>query len=1117
MSVTQGSTIAAADYNSIRDIILQVLNPSATGYGDNLVDSTVATTNMVASVDHWLSLHLDINNVYKHQTGSDVPFPPPSNSDVISASYLNTLESTANTVVTGNVFQSHPTQLAVQTTAPVIFAEPWDATITLDSFYTWDTELEAHYSFNLGGKLSATIGYSGDPASAEDSSYIDFVNHVQTIIRTEYTRSNWINNMPATSEAAYTTASGQFIANITCSKVTDGETANRAIKLTVSIIPPAGIAAMNIDATVIRDLYYSTDAIQAPMPDAGEARKILSISPSNYTFSFKAGNTSDPQLVTISNAGSEIVSITGIVPTNIGANGFVVSNGTTAPPVYPINIEGNSSTSVSLLYSAPVKTANAIGTFTNNFKVLSNNDRGNLTVPVTVNVLSPTFDFSLFPVDYNNPYYYSHWQTEFSLSSAQVTLGQSIANTYYLPNTDFGVINGARRYGLYRKPDADGLNFWVGFMNSNPGMTVPQLAPYFFASVSSSNSDRDRSLTSNKQFDSGYGYGDFYDRSAINYEVNSSIVKNVKYVILTQFGRIDSFTSVLSNQSFNGSASAEAAAAFTVANQPDGPWISFSPIQVSTIGSYSTDVTVTVTGVDLSGVVTVVEHTATLTLNVTALADGNLVNWVSGTESNNGVMGMSYDRIGGKLYLTIGIGMGGDGTAKLSDNGYSRADVNVNNLGITADSKYTDQWSNEPLYRITNPGWSSFVNTYSVWVKNPVTDPTRPMGANLTRTYYFRAPAGVYNWEYSIDDSGGFEINGVPVRYDTQVLTGSVTGTVALDNRDVHTIKFIVNNLNNIWTGNPGRIAINIKNALGVSVWSTLVPVRDNPPYLNWAEVYRIPIEPNTAKTYHSGKYLVKNSYAVDALPTGYFTYSDYFGTPNASNVRSIVSVTSDTSGNLSFIWNNLYTTSGNAVEDVTLNNIQYLPYYFSYKDSRKYNIAPANVNRTTQMLSGMTLKSVLTTTVNAPGYASIECSSVPYGYPGNAYIKINNNIVWEGQPRGHTLAVINPSTFVVEGPIQNFDTYGSGDGAFYQALNNVSDGKIIAFCTYDACQLSYNTRNLLYSKFNALDQNSTWVAPGPSTPTFRRSHNFIGRAGGYGFGAVEVISYQPQTTEKSL
>lgn len=108
-------------------------------------------------------------------------------------------------------------------------------------------------------------------------------------------------------------------------------------------------------------------------------------------------------------------------------------------------------------------------------------------------------------------YDYTTWATEFNLTADQVKLAKKIADTYYLSNNYFGIVNGSPRWALYRSPDAAGLEFWTIRAQTQYAGNVSALASEFF-SLSNSSADGIRSLTGTKDFDAGWNLSAFYDR-----------------------------------------------------------------------------------------------------------------------------------------------------------------------------------------------------------------------------------------------------------------------------------------------------------------------------------------------------------------------------------------------------------------------------------------------------------------------------------------------------------------------------------------------------------------------------------------------------------------------------
>lgn len=993
MTVSAGSAITTSSYNNIRSTISQILNPSVTGYGPGLLESTTATLNMTASAQHWQALYNDVNKSIKHQTGSNIPgISAPSTNQIITANFVNTLANSA-TIAVLNSTTVHPSQLEAIVSATLFTSTVWTSYLSSNRVYQWDSSLEANYHFNLGGYISTNFLAQGTASNAADADFAIFINNSKnSAIGGAYNRAKWLGPWSTTSTSYSTsTVTGVFTATVSYTRASDSVTVVSQIDV------PGGLSGINLLPITSSTLYVSTDAIGANRPSLATGRRLLTYN-SLAPFNFGAGQRSNPQFLTLNNIGPEPISVTGITPSQNGVLGYVVSSATnltsdTPNVVYlttPFTVAAGSSVDTVVYYSQPLQGVQQKGTFYNSITILSNSDRPRQVVDTVQNVGTSTFDFNLNKIDTSQTYTYVDWQAEYSLSSANRILGQNIANTYYLSNTYFGFIGGKERWGLFRKPDAEGLKFWVDYTNSVAGGNFAIIAEAFFGAVDAATIDANRSLTPNKDFFNGFGYGDFSDRAKIDTTLTGGVNKEYIYLIEPKFGVIDrsqaggkGYIVSLSNQQYNGSPSAEAVAAFQVTNSNlSGPTLTFSPYLVNNTGTYSTDLTVTVYGIDLDGSPANTTKTVNASLSLTDLSDGNLVQWVSGIEEDNAIMGMSYDRIGGQLVLTIGVGSGSDSSPTLDQNNYLPSFVDVNNLGVTADVKWGqfDNGYGLPMYKTTwTSGWGSFMQTYGVWPVNPVyQEPggSYPWGSYITYRYKFVAPGtGLYTIEFSVDNTGYIAIDGSIVVDRTSPNSAnhnvSHLGTINLDEGTHEIVLQIRNTVQDF--NNPGGVAATIKNPSMNIVWSTLDLVRSSAPYLYWPEVYRIPIEAGQSKTYDVKNYLVKNSFPINAYPTGYYKYGDYFGSPGTSDIGNLLSVTSDGLGNLTFNWKPLAQLSSNESVNRTLIGLTNLPFYYSYFGSRKKNVGnPDNQHAgpNTLKLIGMTTQAVNTISVPTPGYS---------------------------------------------------------------------------------------------------------------------------------------------------
>lgn len=124
--------------------------------------------------------------------------------------------------------------------------------------------------------------------------------------------------------------------------------------------------------------------------------------------------------------------------------------------------------------------------------------------------------------------------------------------------------------------------------------------------------------------------------------------------------------------------------------------VKFNPNEVGNVnGTYISTVTVTANG----GTVEIIN---TGTVNIDHTANKNLTTWSSPASHYNSIIGMSYDLYDNQRILTIGVGMGADGSPIYGDGGNIYVDSNALGLGAeTLDLPYAF-WAN--VYRIPFTG-----------------------------------------------------------------------------------------------------------------------------------------------------------------------------------------------------------------------------------------------------------------------------------------------------------------------------------------------------------------------------------------------------------------------------
>lgn len=407
--------------------------------------------------------------------------------------------------------------------------------------------------------------------------------------------------------------------------------------------------------------------------------------------------------------------------------------------------------------------------------------------------------------------------------------------------------------------------------------------------------------------------------------------------------------------------------------------VTFTPTNDTNTAAYSAVLTVTSTEPGSTSVT----KTAIMSVNYSRPANANLGTWLSTAAQYNSIVGISYDRISGEQYLTVGIGTGADGGSPLTN-------TNVGNLGITADTNYS-KTIGTALYRMRSySGHIQFLKDYGVWIRPDLGDAASldPVNSELSRSYTFTVPESkIYSWVFSVDDYAYFTIDGVIQgnlntrnRGNPNYWNRTQTSTVYLAS-GTHTIKFYVTN-----AGSNAGIAIRLYDPALPSVpdydiWSTLKPVRPYSPYPYWNQVFRIPLT-GGANTYQlTREYCVKD--------TGPVSWSDYF--------NPFITITDNGSTNLGITFNQQYNNS-----DSTIVALPYSPYYYVNSADpavgvRTVNLDDGIVNGVpgqTQFFTGFTVVrsagNIVTSVIPAtrltqpyPGYGYVAPDPYVYVYDG--------------------------------------------------------------------------------------------------------------------------------------
>jgi hypothetical protein len=116
-----------------------------------------------------------------------------------------------------------------------------------------------------------------------------------------------------------------------------------------------------------------------------------------------------------------------------------------------------------------------------------------------------------------------------------------------------------------------------------------------------------------------------------------------------------------------------------------------------------------------------------------------------------------------------------------------------------------------------------------------------------------------------------------------------------------------------------------------------------------------------------------------------------------------------------------------------------------------------------------------------------------------DSYFKVNGTKVNYTFTRGHSVLVLNPTTFAIESS-NTYDTYGAGNSQQLKtALQNIPTGKLVCIGSFDATSLDQSTRDYINQQFKTT-RTETWV---PS----RITHTVIGVKGNPYVKPIEVVT----------
>ncbi len=202
--LVSGTTILAEDYNTIYDIIAEVIGPGENGYGFGFTNGWAVSDNDIIRAWHMRGLQADINTAFKHitnnYTATDIVT---TGTTIVGASLYNRLYD-ASQYILANRYTCHPEQYFVDPdTGANINTTEGTSTRTLSwgippaneiehkvNAY-WASRLVRRYFFNAGGVFEWRAGHNGQsmtglPLNDLDAAWANFIEYWQA------TQGSWV-------------------------------------------------------------------------------------------------------------------------------------------------------------------------------------------------------------------------------------------------------------------------------------------------------------------------------------------------------------------------------------------------------------------------------------------------------------------------------------------------------------------------------------------------------------------------------------------------------------------------------------------------------------------------------------------------------------------------------------------------------------------------------------------------------------------------------------------------------------------------------------------------------------------------------------------------------------
>jgi hypothetical protein len=181
--MTTGAQIAATQYNSIRNTVLDILGSGSgnRGYGQTIQSSPVFTGNIITKAQ-WDALRYDILNIKIHQDGVSPNLAEPTSGLPIryGAGYPNNNFDFVMAGAINNRFNIGNGQSVLSTKATRTFTSTWSASATTELTVSFATADDARYFFNSGGKITFTSTRTSGSATSQNNAWTNTLSQAGT-------------------------------------------------------------------------------------------------------------------------------------------------------------------------------------------------------------------------------------------------------------------------------------------------------------------------------------------------------------------------------------------------------------------------------------------------------------------------------------------------------------------------------------------------------------------------------------------------------------------------------------------------------------------------------------------------------------------------------------------------------------------------------------------------------------------------------------------------------------------------------------------------------------------------------------------------------------------------